>query len=315
MARHGAAGFEAAQIAALSTRRRKDRNVRPEQLVSEWRERAIGHGLHEWRIERICRRGRVPEQPDWVERFARMAGPDGLTRDRSTFGRRDVIQALSSAANEGATVEIHPLRGRRIPRRPERRPTSRLAGSRRRAAVLDPGAARDREPGPGRCQRAFEHPAAAWSRPRVVDAAIGRRTVPRRRAARAWCAGSLRTATACRVVIGLAGTGKTTALAAAREAWDAVGCAGPRLRARAQGRARARAEGRPSRYERRRACSTDRAALPDGHRAGRRRGRDARHPRPREAAGSRRRRPREARPRRRRQPAAIDPGRRRARRL
>ena len=34
-----------------------------------------------------------------------MAGPEGLTRDQSTFGRRDVIQALSSAATEGATVE------------------------------------------------------------------------------------------------------------------------------------------------------------------------------------------------------------------
>jgi conjugative relaxase-like TrwC/TraI family protein len=67
MARHGSAGPEAARVAALDTRRAKDRNVRPEQLVPEWRDRAAGQGLHEWRIDRICRYGRRVEQPDWDE--------------------------------------------------------------------------------------------------------------------------------------------------------------------------------------------------------------------------------------------------------
>ena len=105
MARHGSAGRGAAQIAALATRRAKDRHVRPEALVPEWRERATRHGLYEWRIERICHRGTAIEPPDWDEIFVQLAGPEGLTRDRSTFNRRDVIQALSSAAAGGASVE------------------------------------------------------------------------------------------------------------------------------------------------------------------------------------------------------------------
>src|SRR5215207_6274858 len=79
MARHGSAGPKAARVAALDTRRAKDRGVRPELLVPEWRERATGQGLPEWRIERICRYGRPVEVPDWDELFGKLAGPDGLT--------------------------------------------------------------------------------------------------------------------------------------------------------------------------------------------------------------------------------------------
>lgn len=218
MARHGAAGFEAAQIAALSTRRRKDRNVRPEQLVSEWRERAIGHGLHEWRIERICRPGRVPEPPRWEELFVSMAGPDGLTRDRSSFGRRDVIQALSSAASEGATVEsirsaadaflsgpnAVPLLGPQVRDGELRYSTPELLASESR--VLD-AAARLRASGRG--------VVAAT----VVEAAIGRRTYLADEQ-RSMVRRLTQDGDGVTVVIGLAGTGKTTALAAAREAWE-----------------------------------------------------------------------------------------------
>jgi ATP-dependent exoDNAse (exonuclease V) alpha subunit len=221
MARRGAAGFEAAQIAALSTRRRKDRHVRPEELASEWRERAIAHGLHEWRIERLCRHGRVPEQRDWQKLFPSMAGPDGLTRDRSTFSHRDVIQALSSAATEGATVESIRSAADAFLAGPNAVP---LLGSRGRDV-----------------EREYSTPELLAIESRILDAASGLRASGRGVAApavveaaierRPFLADEQRSMVqrltedgdGVSVVIGLAGTGKTTALAAAREAWEQSG--------------------------------------------------------------------------------------------
>jgi conjugative relaxase-like TrwC/TraI family protein len=218
MARHGSAGPEAARVAALDTRRAKDRNVRPEQLVPEWRKRAADHGLHEWRIERICRSGRTVELPDWDELFSHLAGPDGLTRDQSAFGRRDVIQALSAAAGDGATVQAIRAAAHAFLESPH---SIRLLGSRPRdvepqystpellaieTRILDDAA---------QLQRSGRGAVA----PEITDSAIARRP---------FLADEQRTMVrrltqdgdGVSVVIGLAGTGKTTALAAAREAWE-----------------------------------------------------------------------------------------------
>ena len=59
------------------------------------------------------RSANVPPRPgigaldeDAGERLAcRLEGPDGLTRERSTFTRRDVLQAFAEAARDGARVE------------------------------------------------------------------------------------------------------------------------------------------------------------------------------------------------------------------
>ena len=54
---HGSSGRHAAQVAALDTRRAKNRAVRPEALAPEWRLRAAKLGLHEARIGRLSRPG------------------------------------------------------------------------------------------------------------------------------------------------------------------------------------------------------------------------------------------------------------------
>jgi conjugative relaxase-like TrwC/TraI family protein len=221
MARHGSAGAEAARVAALDTRHAKDRNVRPEQLVPAWRDRAVGHGLHEWRIEHICRYGRTVEQPDWGELFGHLAGPDGLTRDQSAFGRRDVILALSAAAGDGAPVQVIRAAAAAFLESPR---VIRLLGSRARdvepqystpellaieTRILD-DAARLQHAGRGVVVRGFTD-SAIDRRPFLADE---QRTMVRR---------LTQDGDGVAIVIGLAGTGKTTALAAAREAWEQSG--------------------------------------------------------------------------------------------
>src|SRR3954452_3288754 len=101
---HGSSGRHAAQVAALATRRTKDRTVRPEALAPEWRRRAARLGLDASRIARLQGR-RTLAEPEWELVFDELAAPTGLTQNRSSFGRRDVLQALCEVAGQGATVQ------------------------------------------------------------------------------------------------------------------------------------------------------------------------------------------------------------------
>ena len=107
MAERGESSARAAQVATLETRRRKDYRVPVDRLRAEWRARAAEHGLGRRQVQRMFRR--VPDRPldeDPVERLVcRLEGPDGLTRERSTFTRRDVVQAFADAARSGARVQ------------------------------------------------------------------------------------------------------------------------------------------------------------------------------------------------------------------
>ena len=97
--RRGASSAAAAQVAALATRRGKDYRVTPEQLVPEWRERAAQLGLTPDVVRAIRGDGRGRgHAAELVEEIAeRLGGPAGLTRQRSTFTRRDVVQAFCEA--------------------------------------------------------------------------------------------------------------------------------------------------------------------------------------------------------------------------
>ncbi len=106
--RRGASSAGAAQIAALATRRAKDYGVTPEQLVPEWRRRASELGLDADVVRGLMARERpAPLQADQLEEIAdRLAGPNGLTARRSSFTRRDVLQAWSEALPAGADVSV-----------------------------------------------------------------------------------------------------------------------------------------------------------------------------------------------------------------
>jgi conjugative relaxase-like TrwC/TraI family protein len=212
---HGSHGRDAAQIAALDTRRAKDRAYSPEKLAPEWRLRAARLGL---RPERFAGRRALPHAPDWPGVYAALVDPSGLTEQQSSFTRRDVLQALSAAAAGGAQVSelegaaddflrspsVVPLLGRTDePRYSTVELLETERASVERSVALQPA---------GRGLATESATAAALARHSHLSGE--QRDMVER---------LTRGGEGVAVVIGVAGTGKTTALAAAREAWEASG--------------------------------------------------------------------------------------------
>jgi conjugative relaxase-like TrwC/TraI family protein len=109
LAERGETTARAAQVATYATRRPKDRTLDAEGLVPEWRERARSLGLDDDALADLV--GRVA--PSLVplsgtvaaeELFAALAAPDGLTAQVSTFGRKEVLQAICDRLPAGADI-------------------------------------------------------------------------------------------------------------------------------------------------------------------------------------------------------------------
>jgi conjugative relaxase-like TrwC/TraI family protein len=219
MAGRGERSARAAQIATLETRRAKRHDVPIGRLREEWRSRAGEHGLIGFRLDRALRRIRRPPRRLDVERLAlTLESAQGLTRGRSTFARRDVLQAFAEAARDGATVaqaeafakaflgrgtivELAPISGER------RFSTRELLRTERRALDL--------------AMRRRLASTAIAERP-AVDAAITERPTlsPEQRE---LVVALTRLGRGVEVARAPAGAGKTFALDAAREAWRASG--------------------------------------------------------------------------------------------
>lgn len=105
---HGRTSARAAQWAAYATRRPKDRDTLPEDLFAEWRSRAADLGVTAATVTGWTGPGRKPPSLTELEiddLLARMGGPGGLTKHRTTFDRKDVLCAVSEAFGQGADVE------------------------------------------------------------------------------------------------------------------------------------------------------------------------------------------------------------------
>ncbi len=97
MEAHGGRSAVSAQVAALETRRAK-RDVNVDRLREQWCARAAEHGLEAPAVERLLRGGYrgIPIASD--------VSPGALTREASTFGRPELLQALADAQPLGARV-------------------------------------------------------------------------------------------------------------------------------------------------------------------------------------------------------------------
>jgi hypothetical protein len=109
MAVRGEATARAAQVATYATRKPKDRTVEAEDLVPEWRERARTLGLDDEALTGLVGRvgpSPVPEPGTAAaeELFAALAAPDGLTAEVSTFSRKEVLQGICDRLPAGADI-------------------------------------------------------------------------------------------------------------------------------------------------------------------------------------------------------------------
>jgi conjugative relaxase-like TrwC/TraI family protein len=218
-------------IAAIQreTRDRK-RVVAREVAVAGWRARAAEHGFGERELAHALGRVRGITNADYTDRLraqaTRMLGPGGLTRQSSTFTRREVIQQLAEAHPEGAPAGHL-----------ERLADDLLA----RACVALTRA--DDAMNPGHRESLYTTPDMLRAEVRLLDAATGRdpngqvvadsRAVDvviaqrpslgadQEAAVRHLTMGDARV----RVMEARAGTGKTFTLAALREAYEGSGVA------------------------------------------------------------------------------------------
>ncbi|HZT54501.1 MAG TPA: MobF family relaxase, partial [Gaiellaceae bacterium] len=219
----GAAGFYAAQVAALDTRERKE-HVDLARLREDWRARAAEHGLGRRELRALLGRGRRPEPtpPELLRIAERMLGPEGLTEKRTAFSEPELAMAWAEAHAQGAPVErIRQLCARFVridgvervgeapsPGRPARYSTAELM--RLEEAGL---AVAERGLGTGTPSVPAE----------LVEGIVAERAVPlsadQERMLRAVATSPDRVC----CVVGLAGAGKTTATHALAEAFRAAG--------------------------------------------------------------------------------------------
>jgi hypothetical protein len=236
---HGTDGPRAAEAAALATRRAKS-NVRGNELETEWRARALELGLAPVDLERITGRARSRELKARTvdDALRRLTSPNGLTRRAATFTRRDVLQQLCEQLPAGAPLDLsgleravdHVLASPAVIPLVDGRASDAPQSFRRRDGRVVPVGQEELRYSTVEhvtlehrvLERASVNTGAGLADRRDVDAAIRARptlSLEQRELVERLCLeGDL-----VGVVAGRAGTGKTFALAAAREAWQGAG--------------------------------------------------------------------------------------------
>jgi conjugative relaxase-like TrwC/TraI family protein len=208
--------------AVHATRKAKEQET-PDTLYGRWRTEAAGRGVD---VDGLVRQvsGRTVNRDQALSKetvsklLDRLAGPDGLTAQASTFARQDVIAALGGELAGATRTELEELTDRFLAERAvavvadraveERRwSTPELLGVEQRlvAAAVDRTGEHTAVVGHDAVRAALQaHPSAGHDQQAMV---------------RDLCQGDAGVA----VVVGRAGTGKTFALGIARHAWQLDG--------------------------------------------------------------------------------------------
>jgi conjugative relaxase-like TrwC/TraI family protein len=115
LAERGEHSAKSAQVAALDTRQSKEPGVSQETLRGRWRSRAEELDFHDRDLEAVL--GQADRRPltaaDRDRILTHLASAEGLTREASTFCRRDVVQAVCEQLPAGAeAAEVEDLADR-----------------------------------------------------------------------------------------------------------------------------------------------------------------------------------------------------------
>jgi conjugative relaxase-like TrwC/TraI family protein len=211
---------------AVHATRKAKQHERPDTLYGRWRTEAAERGTDPDTLMREVS-GRTPDRDqdrtlseDATGRlFDRLAGPDGLTAQASTFARQDVLAALGGELAGAARADLEELTDRFLTERAvavvaeraleERRwSTPDLLGVEQRLVA----AASDRA---GEQTAVVSHAA--------VRATLAAHPTAARTAQAGMVRDLLRGGQGVALVVGRAGTGKTFALGVARHAWQLDG--------------------------------------------------------------------------------------------
>ena len=227
MEARGTEGFAASRVAALATREAKEQVDLP-RLREEWSSRAAKHGLALRELRTLIGPPHPARAIDLGEAAEQLLGSDGLTAKQTTFTMPELVCAVAGAVRQGGTADdvveaaeqlaMHPgielVEAERTPGRPTRFTTRELLEVEREALEMalagrDVGAPRARVPIQDRTDLTVEQQTLVREASMSSD--------------RIACA------------VGVAGSGKTTALRALGDAYRAEGI--PVLGAAPSGRA------------------------------------------------------------------------------
>ena len=105
MEARGTDGFAASRVAALATREAKEQVDLP-RLREEWEARAAEHGLGRRELRALAGQPHLASRAlDLAEVVEQLLGRDGLTAKQTTFTMPELVRAVAGAVRRGATAD------------------------------------------------------------------------------------------------------------------------------------------------------------------------------------------------------------------